>query len=133
MTTITIPAALPVAPGNTSRPPSDAATETDASSPSFSSVLSDQKSNRSAVETAVAASGGGHTGAKKDEPDAVPEAGNDAADKAPAQSADEQGLGLPHIALTIAAEAALAMAGRQTAPAGNAQAKTPSTAAGLAP
>ncbi|WP_353151390.1 flagellar hook-length control protein FliK [Pollutimonas bauzanensis] len=133
MTTLTIPAALPVAPGNTSRPPSDAATETDASGPSFSSVLSNEQSNRSAVKTAVTANGGSHTGAKKDQLDAAPEAGKDAADEAPAQSADEQGLGLPHIALTIAAEAALAMAGRQAAPAGTAQSKASPTAAGLAP
>lgn len=131
MTTLTIPAALPVAPGNTARAPSDTATEIDALSPSFSSVLSNQQSAKRTAEPSIAIDDGNHAGAGQNEPDVILEADQDAVAETPDQLASEHALGLPHIALTIASEAALAMAERQAASVGTAQTKTlPSAVAG---
>lgn len=129
MTIFTIPAALPAAPNNTNRAPTDAHTETEASSPSFSSVLTDQQSPKSAPEAATPVESGAGKG--KDLTQAAPETVEDT-EEVPAELAAEQGLSLPQIALTIAAEAALAIAAQQPAKASIAQADTSLPAAALA-
>lgn len=119
MNTPTISAAPPVAPGNTGRTQNSGGSEPESATP-FSTILTRQRgaepsraapaaanSQDSAVEGKNPTDKKGHAADK----DAIAKEG----DEALAQAAGEQGLTLPQIALTIAAEAAAVQKSSHTA------------------
>ncbi len=129
MNTPTISAALPASPASPGRVQTDANTETNAENDSFSSVLTKQQTPAAAAkpaqdtaaakpaqDTAAAVPAKSAAGGKnnQDPVHAKPEAAENADEKL-AESASEQGLSLPQIALSIAAEAALTVAAQQPA------------------
>lgn len=129
MNTPTISNALPAAPSNSGNQPTGASPEPDASSTPFSSVLTRQQTAEAVTENTRPAHGG-PTPQKNDSPQLVSDASEDT-DEALAESAAEHGLSLPQIALSIAAEAALAMAARQPGGAGAAPASDATLTAAL--
>ncbi|PLC47995.1 hypothetical protein CR159_20585 [Pollutimonas subterranea] len=135
MNTPTITTALPSASTNSGGTRAGDSREPDAATPSFSSVLTGQQTNEPAPAKAIPVN-----------TDAAPKKGDaqdiavdvaEPTDEALAEDVAEQGLGLPQIALNIAAEAALAMAARQTgalhATQGGAAAITTTLPAGVQP
>ncbi|PLC52236.1 hypothetical protein CR155_19515 [Pollutimonas nitritireducens] len=110
MNTPTISSALPAAPSNPGGTRTGDSREPDANTPNFSSVLTRQQTNEPAPVKVISAPT--DTGSKQGDQHDV--AADDAkpTDEAAAEQIAEQGLGLPQIALNIAAEAALAIAAR---------------------
>ncbi len=129
MNTSTISNALPVTPSNSGGLQTGASPEADASSSPFSSVLTRQKTAETRTES-TRPTHGGPTPQNSDSPQLVSDASEDT-DEALAESVAEHGLSLPQIALSIAAEAALAMAARQPGAAGAAPANGATLTAAL--
>jgi flagellar hook-length control protein FliK len=112
MNTPTISAAPPVAPSNAGRTPNSGGSEPESATP-FAAILTRQRGAEPSRPAPVASNGQGaavdgkNTTGKKDQAAADKDATTqDAEDATLAQAAAEQGLTLPQIALTIAAEAA---------------------------
>lgn len=121
MTTSMISAALPAAPSNKQHSTTGGQGDTDAASPSFSSVLTSQQAPNPAPEAGTPAQVPAQADAAPNDVAHNNHAGQPQADATEktdveqAQLAGQQGLSLPQIALNIASEAALAMAARQPA------------------
>lgn len=125
MNTPTISAAPPVAPSNAGRTQNSGGSEPESATP-FAAILTRQRGAEPSRPAPAASNGQGaavdgkNTTGKKDQAAADKDATvNEAEEAALAQVASEQGLTLPQIALTIAAEAA---AVQQSSPTG---ARTP--------